>query len=104
MPCSWRGHTLVCRLRVQPRASREGFAGPLGDRLRVRVQAPPVDGRANQAVVEFMARSCGVPRARVRLVSGEQGRNKLVEVERPARLPPALAACVGRGPQARPRV
>ena len=49
------GRDLVLEVRVQPRASRSEFAGLHGDRVRVRLQAPPVDGRANAALVEFLA-------------------------------------------------
>ena len=93
-PCSWRGRTLVCRLRIRPRAGRDGFADRVGDRLKVQVKAPPLEGRANKALVAFIARSCGVPRRAVRVVAGEQARDKLVEIDEPARLPDELVACL----------
>lgn len=67
-------------VRVQPRASRSEVAGLHGDALRVRVHAPPVDGAANAAVVAVVAEALGVPRRAVRIVSGETGRTKLLEV------------------------
>ena len=57
------GGDLLIDVRVQPRASRTEFAGVIGDRLRIRLQAPPVDGRANAALVEFLAEAFGAPRA-----------------------------------------
>ncbi|HEU5039427.1 MAG TPA: DUF167 domain-containing protein [Gemmatimonadales bacterium] len=69
------------RLRVQPRASRTEMAGVHGDRLRVRLAAPPVDGAANEALVRFLAETLGVPRSAVRLVAGVGGRSKVVEVD-----------------------
>jgi len=66
---------------VQPRASRTEVAGVLGDQLRVRLTAPPVDGAANEALVRFLAERLGVPRSAVRVVSGETGRSKVVAVE-----------------------
>jgi uncharacterized protein (TIGR00251 family) len=66
---------------VQPRASRTEVAGVLGDQLRVRLTAPPVDGAANEALVRFLAERLGVPRSAVRLVSGEAGRSKVVAVD-----------------------
>ena len=74
------GRDLVIEIRVQPRASRTGFAGTLGDRLRVRLQAPPVDGRANAALVEFLAEAFEVPRARVSIEHGHGSRDKRVRI------------------------
>jgi uncharacterized protein len=71
---------VLLRLRVQPRASREGVAGVTTDAIRVRLTAPPVDGAANEALVRFLAASLNVPRSAVGLVSGHTGRTKLVAV------------------------
>lgn len=68
-------------VRVQPRSSREGVDGVHGDALRVRVNAPPVEGAANEAVVAVIAGALGVPRRAVRIVAGETSRSKVVEVE-----------------------
>ncbi len=67
-------------IRVQPRSSRAGVDGLHGGALRVRVNAPPVDGAANEAVVEVIAEALGVPRRAVRIVSGASSRSKVVEV------------------------
>ena len=76
-------------LQVQPRASKNEVLGLQGDALKVRVQAPPVEGAANAAVVELMAEVLGVRRAAVQLVAGEAGRRKVVAV---AGITPAEAA------------
>jgi uncharacterized protein (TIGR00251 family) len=89
-PVRWRGSTLVCRLRIQPRGGQNAFAGQVGDRLRIRIQSAPADGRANAALVAFLARQCGVAKSRVRMVSGATSRDKLVEIDAPAVLPDAL--------------
>lgn len=86
--CEWRGETLVLRLRVQPRAAKDGFAEALGDRVKLRITAPPVDGKANAHIVSLLADAFGVPRGRVRITHGESGRNKTVEIEAPRRVPP----------------
>jgi len=65
---------------VQPRASRDDVVGWREDTLRLRVTAPPLDGRANDAVELLIARAAGVPRSAVRVVGGERGRDKLVRV------------------------
>lgn len=67
-------------VRVQPRASRTEVAGTQQGALKVRLQAPPVDGAANEALVDFLAESLGVPRRQVRIVSGATARTKVVEV------------------------
>lgn len=89
------GADLVIEVRVQPRASRSELAGPFGDRLRVRLQAPPVDGRANAALVEFLAQAFGVPRGRVTIEHGLSGRDKRVRIRGAGPLAPHLKALLG---------
>jgi hypothetical protein len=91
------GDDLLLDVRVQPRASRTEFAGAIGDRLRVRLQAPPVDGRANAALVEFLAEAFGVPRARVTIEHGLSGRDKRVRVRSVGVVAPQLRALLGCG-------
>jgi hypothetical protein len=88
------GADLLLELRVQPRAARDEFAGLHGSRVRVRLRAPPVDGRANAALIAFLADACGVPRARVSVEHGLAGRDKRVRIRAPGRLPPALEALI----------
>jgi uncharacterized protein (TIGR00251 family) len=71
---------LVVDVLVQPRASRAGVGPVVGDRLRVSVTAPPVDGKANAAVIEAVAAAFAVRRADVTIVRGETGRRKTVRV------------------------
>ena len=72
---------VTLRVRVQPRASRDGLSGERDGALVVRLTAPPVEGRANEALVRFLAEELGVPRRQVRLVSGESSRTKVVSIE-----------------------
>ncbi len=67
-------------MRVQPGARRSEIVGELGDELKVRLAAPPVDGRANAELVRFVTELAGVPRRNVRLVRGHSSRSKVVEV------------------------
>ena len=71
-----------CLLTVKatPRASRTEVAGADAAWLRIRVQAPPVDGRANEALTEFLAKKLDLPRRAVAVVSGETGRIKKVRI------------------------
>jgi uncharacterized protein len=66
------------RLRVAPGAGRAGIVGRHGDGWKVRVTAPPEDGRANEAVLRLLADTLSVPRGDVTLVSGHSGREKIV--------------------------
>lgn len=68
-------------VRVQPRASRNTVAGVHAGALKVMLSAPPVDGAANEALIELLADALGVPRRAVRIVSGITARTKLVEVD-----------------------
>ena len=72
---------LTIDILVQPRASKAGVGPVVGDRLRVSVTAPPVDGKANAAVIEAVAEAFGVRRAAVTIVRGETGRRKTVRIE-----------------------
>jgi uncharacterized protein (TIGR00251 family) len=67
-------------IRVQPRAARTAITGTMGDALKVSLSAPPLDGRANAAVVDFISDILSVPRASVQVVSGERSRNKIVRI------------------------
>ena len=67
-------------VRVQPRASRDEIAGEYQDGLKIRLTAPPVDDRANEALRELLAARLKVPLAAVRIASGERSRTKRVEV------------------------
>ena len=68
-------------VKVQPRASRNEIAGMQNGILRVRLQAPPVEGAANEALIAFLADELGVSRRHVRIVSGFGSRNKVLEVD-----------------------
>lgn len=72
---------LVLTLHIQPGAKQTGFAGRHGEAMKIRLAAPPVDGKANAALCAFLAEFCGVPKSAVTLVSGETSRAKRVRVE-----------------------
>jgi uncharacterized protein (TIGR00251 family) len=67
-------------LRVQPRASRNAIVGTMGDAVKLAITAPPVDGKANGAVIEYLAELFRVPKSSVVIVSGDTGRNKLIAI------------------------
>lgn len=75
------GDSVVLMLHIQPGAKTTGFAGRHGDAMKIRLAAPPVDGKANAALMKFLADYCAVPKSAVTLVSGQSARAKRVRVE-----------------------
>ncbi len=72
--------TAQLKIRVIPNARKSEFAGYREDELVLRLKAPPVEGKANKAAVEFVSRFFAVPRQSVSLVSGEKSRHKVFEI------------------------
>ena len=68
-------------VKVHPRAKRSALAGRFGEAYKLDLAAPPVDGKANDECVRFFAELAGVPRGRVRIVTGLTSRMKVVEIE-----------------------
>jgi len=87
----WQGNALIVQIAVQPGAKRSEFVGLHGNALKIRLQAPPVDGKANRCLIEFLAEQFATQRAQVELVSGATGRNKTVRITAPQRIPAAVA-------------
>lgn len=83
------GDDVVLTLHVQPGAKKTEVAGLHGDALKIRLAAPPVDGKANDCLVAFLAKRLGLPKSGVALVSGETSRAKRVRL---AGVTPAAAA------------
>ena len=81
VPYKFLDNELVLQLHVQPGASRTEWAGMHGERaLKLRIAAPPLDGRANQECVRFLAKTAGVPKSSVTLLRGEHARDKTVRI------------------------
>jgi len=68
-------------VKVQPRASKNQVSGMLGDALKIKLTAPPVDSAANEALLRFMAEVLGCSPSAVRLVRGETSRNKVISIQ-----------------------
>ena len=86
-PAAWRreeGIALILTLHVQPGAKRTAVDGTHGDALKVRLAAPPVDGRANEELIRFLAEQFGVPKRQVEILRGTTGRRKHVRITSPA--------------------
>jgi uncharacterized protein (TIGR00251 family) len=68
------------RVQVQPGASKSEIVGLHGDRLKVRIHSPPVDGKANEALIEFFAELFGIGKTWVKILAGATARSKTIEV------------------------
>lgn len=86
----WDGADLWLAVHVQPRATQDSIVGPHGDRLKIRITAPPVDGAANAQLIRFLADCCDVAANAVTVVAGAGGRDKRVLIRAPRRLPPDI--------------
>jgi uncharacterized protein (TIGR00251 family) len=75
-----REGAVIFSVRVQPRASKDEIAGEMGGALKVRLRAPAVEDRANEALVEFLAGLLKRPKSAVRILSGERSRRKRIEI------------------------
>ncbi len=81
---SWITQTprgIILSIHATPRASKAGIQGLHGDALKIRLRAPPVDGKANAALVEYLAELLKVPERSLSLLTGETGRQKRILVE-----------------------
>lgn len=83
----WKDRDLHLRLKVVPRSSKDTIAGLLGDRLKVTITSPPVDGKANAHLIRWFAKLCGVPKSNVEVVVGMTSRNKTIAIICPKELP-----------------
>jgi uncharacterized protein (TIGR00251 family) len=90
----WKGDVLVLAIHLQPGSSRDTLAGTHGERLKVKITAAPVDGKANDHLIRYLARLFDVPYSRIDLLAGRSSRSKRVRIRRPGRLPDEIKATV----------
>ena len=69
------------QVKVHPRAKRSAVSGRLGDAWKLDLAAPPVEGKANDECIRFLAGLAGVPRSRIRIITGAAARTKLIDIE-----------------------
>jgi len=87
---TWQGEDLILSCRLQPKASKDEFTNLGQGQLKIRITAPPVDGKANRHLVKYLARQFKVPQDRVTIMSGENSRVKRIKIARPQCIPEAL--------------
>jgi uncharacterized protein (TIGR00251 family) len=73
--------TVTFAVRVQPGASKDEIAGEYGGAIKIRLSAPAVEGRANDALIAFLAQLLKTPKSAVRILSGERSRSKRIEIQ-----------------------
>lgn len=83
----WRESSLLLNVYIQPNAPRDSYVGTYNNCIKLKIKAPPVDGKANQELLRFLGETFAVPQSRVRLVQGAGSRYKKVEIVEPAALP-----------------
>ncbi len=86
----WQDGDLILFCRLQPKASADEFCEVMGAELKIRITAPPVDGKANQHLRAFLAKSFAVSKSRVHIEKGELGRSKQIRIHAPAEIPAKL--------------
>lgn len=84
------GADVVLQVQIQPRASRDAVAGVIGDRLKIRLTAPPVEGRANEHLIAYLAKLFGVSKSSVILEQGDSARYKRLRIRSPKKYPESL--------------
>ncbi len=87
----WRDGDLLLDVRVQPKASRERLGEVAAGRIKVYLTAPPVDGKANKALLKFMGRLFRTPPSTIEIISGQSDRNKQLRIPSPRRLPEMIS-------------
>lgn len=86
----WLNTTLILQVVLQPQAAQSAFVGEYNGRLKIRITAPPVDGKANALLIAFLAKAFKVPKSQVQLQQGALSRQKTVAIEAPKHLPEGL--------------
>lgn len=86
----WQNGVLILDIRVQTRASHNEITAARGERLKIRLTGPPVDGKANSQLLKYLATLCGVRRNQVTLISGARNRDKRIAIESPKTLPAGI--------------
>ncbi|QPG60367.2 DUF167 family protein YggU [Shewanella eurypsychrophilus] len=90
-PVSMQQDNLLLNLYIQPKSSRDQIVGIHGEELKIAITAPPVDGKANAHLTKFLSKAFKVPKGDIRILKGELGRHKQVEVISPRVIPEQIA-------------
>ncbi|MFO1389471.1 DUF167 family protein [Cellvibrio sp.] len=84
---SWQGDDLILHCHFQPKAANDEIVGAHGDRLKIRITAPPVDGKANEHIIKWFSKLFKTPKSNIEILQGELGRQKTLRIRTPKTLP-----------------
>lgn len=87
---TWQNRDLILHCRLQPKAAQDEFAEVVEGRIKIRITAPPVDGKANKHLIKFLAKQFRVPQDSVTILSGDNSRQKRIMIVDPQQLPASL--------------
>ena len=79
-----KGESIILNIRAIPRSAQDSIQGIHGDALKIRIQASPVEGKANAYLIKYLSNEWKIPRAEIKILSGETGRNKRVRITNPS--------------------
>ncbi|MDO6564753.1 DUF167 domain-containing protein [Amphritea sp. 1_MG-2023] len=86
----WQDDSLILSCHLQPKASHDAIVGLHDDSVKIRITAPPIEGKANAHLIKFLAKQFGVAKSSVSILKGELGRQKRVKIEQPKKFPQQL--------------
>lgn len=92
----WRDNDLLLSLHIQPRAKACAFVGMHDERFKIRLDVPPVDGKANEALIRWLSPLFGVPKSNIELLSGQSSPKKTVKIHEPQQYPEWALAWIKR--------
>lgn len=88
----WQGEDLILHCHVQPQAANDGIVGIHDNRLKIRITAPPVDGKANAHIIKWFSKLFKVPKGDIAILQGELGRQKTLRIHAPKLVPAEICA------------
>lgn len=88
---SWQGEDLILHCHLQPKAANDEIVGVHDGRLKIRITAPPIDGKANQHIINWFSKLFKVPKGDIEILQGDLGRKKTLRIRNPKVLPEQIA-------------
>jgi uncharacterized protein len=83
----WQEKNLILHVQIQPKSSKDEVVGMMGENLKIKITAPPIDGKANLYLCSFLAKIFGVPKSQVSILKGETNKIKTLLIKQPQQLP-----------------